>query len=102
LLGDAAHPMTPNLGQGGCQAIEDAVVLAECLATGGNMVQEALAAYEKRRRERTNQIVSRSWRLGKLAQLESPTGRFLRDSLFRLLPSRLAAKGVRDLVRSVA
>src|ERR1700720_3570214 len=31
LLGDAAHPMTPNLGQGGCQAIEDAVVLAACL-----------------------------------------------------------------------
>ena len=32
LLGDAAHPMTPNLGQGGCQAIEDALVLARCLA----------------------------------------------------------------------
>ena len=32
LLGDAAHPMTPNLGQGACQAIEDAVVLAACLA----------------------------------------------------------------------
>ena len=32
LLGDAAHPMTPNLGQGACQAIEDAVVLARCLA----------------------------------------------------------------------
>ena len=31
LLGDAAHPMTPNLGQGACQAIEDAVVLALCL-----------------------------------------------------------------------
>jgi 2-polyprenyl-6-methoxyphenol hydroxylase-like FAD-dependent oxidoreductase len=33
LLGDAAHPMTPNLGQGGCQAIEDAVVLASLLKT---------------------------------------------------------------------
>ncbi|WP_164021206.1 FAD-dependent monooxygenase [Pyxidicoccus trucidator] len=101
LLGDAAHPMTPNLGQGGCQAIEDAVVLAECLARG-DAVDASLTAYESRRRERANQIVDRSWRLGKLAQLESPTGRFLRDSLFRLVPSGLAAKGMRDLVRSAA
>ncbi|MCP3144495.1 FAD-dependent monooxygenase [Pyxidicoccus xibeiensis] len=101
LLGDAAHPMTPNLGQGGCQAIEDAVVLAECLARGG-AVEEALAAYEARRRERANAIVARSWSLGRLAQLESPVGRFMRDSLFWLVPSALAARGVRDLVRSAS
>jgi 2-polyprenyl-6-methoxyphenol hydroxylase-like FAD-dependent oxidoreductase len=101
LLGDAAHPMTPNLGQGGCQAIEDAVVLAECLARG-SAVDAALAEYESRRRERANQIVDRSWRMGQLAQLESPTGRFLRDSLFRLVPVSLAARGVRDLVRAAA
>ncbi len=99
LLGDAAHPMTPNLGQGGCQAIEDAVVLAECLARGG-AVEQALAAYEQRRRERANRFVSRSWSLGRLAQLESPTGRFVRDTLFRLVPTSLAARGVRDAVRS--
>ncbi|WP_343073546.1 FAD-dependent monooxygenase [Pyxidicoccus fallax] len=101
LLGDAAHPMTPNLGQGGCQAIEDAVVLSECLASGAP-VEAALATYEQRRRERANQMVSRSWRLGQLAQLESPTARFMRDALFRLVPSSLAARGVRDLVRSAA
>ncbi|MFP2927053.1 FAD-dependent monooxygenase [Pyxidicoccus sp. 3LG] len=101
LLGDAAHPMTPNLGQGGCQAIEDAVVLAECLGRGG-AIDEALAAYEQRRRERANGMVVRSWSLGRLAQLESPVGRFVRDSLFRLVPSALAARGVRDLVRSAA
>ncbi|MFP2907959.1 FAD-dependent monooxygenase [Pyxidicoccus sp. 3LFB2] len=99
LLGDAAHPMTPNLGQGGCQAIEDAVVLAEQLARG-DTVAASLAAYEALRRERANQIVDRSWRMGQLAQLESPTVRFLRDTLFRLVPSGLAAKGVKDLVRS--
>jgi 2-polyprenyl-6-methoxyphenol hydroxylase-like FAD-dependent oxidoreductase len=98
LLGDAAHPMTPNLGQGGCQAIEDAVVLAECLARAGT-VEDALAAYEHRRRERANRFVSRSWSLGRLAQLESPAGRFVRDALFRLVPSSLAARGVRDAVR---
>ncbi|MCY1014219.1 FAD-dependent monooxygenase [Pyxidicoccus sp. MSG2] len=99
LLGDAAHPMTPNLGQGGCQAIEDAVVLSECLSTEAD-VTRALVTYEQRRRERANQLVLRSWRLGQLAQMESPTGRFLRDSLFRLVPAGLAARGVRDLVRS--
>ncbi len=101
LLGDAAHPMTPNMGQGGCQAIEDAVVLAECLSSGG-AVETALATYEQRRRERANQFVSRSWSLGRLAQLESPAGRFMRDALFRLVPEALAARGVRDLVRSAS
>jgi 2-polyprenyl-6-methoxyphenol hydroxylase-like FAD-dependent oxidoreductase len=98
LLGDAAHPMTPNLGQGGCQAIEDAVVLAGCLARAGT-VEDALAAYEHRRLERANRFVSRSWSLGRLAQLESPAGRFVRDTLFRLVPASLAARGVRDAVR---
>jgi 2-polyprenyl-6-methoxyphenol hydroxylase-like FAD-dependent oxidoreductase len=99
LLGDAAHPMTPNLGQGGCQAIEDAVVLSACLSTEAD-VTRALVTYEQRRRERANQLVLRSWRLGQLAQMESPTGRFLRDSLFRLVPAGLAARSMRDLVRS--
>ena len=43
LLGDAAHPMTPNLGQGAGQAIEDAVVLDECLAASSS-IEEALTA----------------------------------------------------------
>ncbi|MBL0696724.1 FAD-dependent monooxygenase [Comamonas sp. JC664] len=98
LLGDAAHPMTPNLGQGGCQAIEDAVVLGECLA-GDGPVEAALAAYESRRRERANAFVTRSWSLGRMAQWESAAGRFVRNTLFQLVPSGLAARQLRDLVR---
>lgn len=52
LLGDAAHAMTPDLGQGACQALEDAVTLASCLA-GEQEVPTALAAYDERRRPRT-------------------------------------------------
>src|SRR4029450_10146386 len=52
LLGDAAHPTTPNLGQGACQALEDAVVLADCLRQAGGVIS-GLRSYEERRRRRT-------------------------------------------------
>ena len=58
LLGDAAHPMTPNLGQGACQALEDAVVLSRLAASadaGG--LPSALAAYTSARLPRTTQVV---------------------------------------------
>ena len=48
LLGDAAHPTTPGLGQGACQAIEDAVVLADSLSATAE-IASALKAYESRR-----------------------------------------------------
>lgn len=57
LLGDAAHPMLPHVGQGANQAIEDGVALAELLAdTDRTMVEEALVTYESLRRERTTQV----------------------------------------------
>lgn len=61
LLGDAAHSMRPHLGQGGCQAIEDAVVLASYLARSQD-VGDAFAQYEQRRRRRTRLIVQLSRR----------------------------------------
>ncbi len=60
LLGDAAHPMTPFTGQGACQAIEDGIVLAECLRDDPH-VAAALRAYEARRLPRTSEIWNRSW-----------------------------------------
>jgi 2-polyprenyl-6-methoxyphenol hydroxylase-like FAD-dependent oxidoreductase len=68
LLGDAAHPMTPNLGQGACQAIEGAVVLARCLGKPGEAgdVAGALRRYEALRAGRTAAIVRRSRRIGKV------------------------------------
>lgn len=57
LLGDAAHPMTPFMAQGAGQAIEDAVVLARCLAdVGSGAVEAALRRYEAARQTRTAQI----------------------------------------------
>jgi len=97
LLGDAAHPMTPNMGQGGCQAIEDAVVLAGCLAREAD-VPAALAAYERRRIERANSFVLRSHQFGRVTQLESSAGRFVRDTLMRLIPASAATNQVRALM----
>ncbi|WP_084225160.1 FAD-dependent monooxygenase [Paenibacillus pectinilyticus] len=70
LLGDAAHPMLPNLGQGGAQAIEDAIVLARCLRHSD--IPSALLAYEKERKARTNRIVRMSRSMGRIVQLENP------------------------------
>ncbi|MBM7118395.1 FAD-dependent monooxygenase [Archangium primigenium] len=98
LLGDAAHPMTPNMGQGGCQAIEDAVVLARCLAREAE-VPAAFTAYEHRRLRRANAIVTQSFQLGRVAQLTNPVGRFLRDHLARLTPERANLQRLRTLMR---
>jgi 2-polyprenyl-6-methoxyphenol hydroxylase-like FAD-dependent oxidoreductase len=97
LLGDAAHPMTPNMGQGGCQAIEDAVVLAGCLAREAE-VPAALVAYEQRRVKRANGFVSQSFQLGRVGQLENAAARFVRDTLTRLVPTNVTARQVRAVM----
>lgn len=57
LLGDAAHPMTPYMAQGGATAIEDAAVLARCLAeTGGEDINGAFQRFESHRKPRTSRI----------------------------------------------
>jgi FAD-dependent urate hydroxylase len=88
LLGDAAHPMTPDLGQGACQAIEDAVVLARSLDEEGD-IEAALRLYEKRRADRVAYVVRLSRRLGRIGQLENPLLRRLRDATLRAVPKRV-------------
>lgn len=70
LLGDAAHPCTPNLGQGGCMALEDALVLAGCVEQDRNLTT-ALLHYESRRRQRTRHIQERSLLLGRIGQWQN-------------------------------
>ena len=82
LLGDAAHPMTPDLGQGACQAIEDAVILADCLA-GSEDIAAALRAYESRRIPRTSRVVRESRRAGTIAQWSNPLACKFREALLR-------------------
>jgi len=93
LLGDAAHPMTPNLGQGACQAIEDAVALAEQLRSAGS-VASALQQYEAQRLKRANAVVRQSLRVGWVAQWENRWAVTARDTAFKLLPTSIAGKQI--------
>jgi 2-polyprenyl-6-methoxyphenol hydroxylase-like FAD-dependent oxidoreductase len=86
LLGDAAHATTPNLGQGGAQAIEDAWVLARCLADEPSPAT-ALAEYERIRRPRVSWIVAAARRMGAVAHWESPLARAVRDLAVRTTPA---------------
>ena len=99
LLGDAAHPMTPDLGQGAAQAIEDAVVLAACVRAERD-VRAALRCYESRRIERANALVRQSRLTGRVGQLESPLACRLRDAIVRRTPRRLQQRQLERIVGS--
>jgi 2-polyprenyl-6-methoxyphenol hydroxylase-like FAD-dependent oxidoreductase len=97
LLGDAAHPMTPNLGQGGCQAIEDGVLLAVCLRKSGS-VAEGLRAYQDRRIPRTSGIVLASRRIGDFSQWENPLLRTLRDAAMWVTPRKVTIRQIESAI----
>jgi len=91
LIGDASHATTPNLGQGACQAIETAFVIAECLSTEKN-IQSAFQKLEIVRKKNAEKIINTSWTVGKMAHLENRFGIFLRNNLMRLMPKKLTEK----------
>ncbi|WP_040390296.1 FAD-dependent monooxygenase [Catelliglobosispora koreensis] len=68
LLGDAAHAMTPDLGQGACQALIDGAALARCLTTAPN-VQAGLAAYDRERRKPSQRVAAMALRVSRLTAM---------------------------------
>lgn len=88
LLGDAAHPMTLNLGQGACMAIEDGVVLTKCLERASDPAA-ALRAYENQRMKRTSSMVNLAWRLGSMGKWTNPMACAARDQFMHLAFSRI-------------
>ena len=97
LLGDAAHAMTPNLGQGACQAIEDAVVLAECVRAERH-VEGALRLYEGRRKGQADLVARRSRRMAGISQLENPLLCRLRNAAVRAVPLSLQLRQLDPVV----
>jgi 2-polyprenyl-6-methoxyphenol hydroxylase-like FAD-dependent oxidoreductase len=97
LLGDAAHAMLPNLGQGGCQAIEDAAALAASLAIDAD-VPEALSAYERSRKPRAEKVARRSRQMSSLAHQRNPAAVALRNIVMRATPDEVTLRRLDDLV----
>ena len=60
IVGDAAHSTTPDIGQGGCQAMEDAIYLARSLQINTLGLQDSLRRYQNKRNERANELVLRA------------------------------------------
>ena len=94
LLGDAAHAMTPILGQGACQALEDAAVLTAALATEPT-VEAALARYDAERRPRSQSVARAARQAGRMGQqLAHPLAVAVRNTALRLAPARATVRTI--------
>jgi 2-polyprenyl-6-methoxyphenol hydroxylase-like FAD-dependent oxidoreductase len=96
LLGDAAHAMAPNLGQGANSALVDGVVLAEELTRAPSVI-DALAGYDKRRRPLVRRVQQTAGMLQRLCRIEQDTTLRVRDALLAGLARfpRLSEEGIR-------
>jgi len=97
LVGDAAHAMTPNLGQGACQGVEDVATLATLL--DAYEIPEALARYDALRRPHTQAVARQSRQAGWLGQWRSPLAVAIRDRLLAALPmDRMLLRQLRPIL----
>ncbi|RSM89493.1 monooxygenase [Kibdelosporangium aridum] len=92
LIGDAAHAMTPNMGQGACQALEDAVTLGAVLRG-----RDGLAQYDGHRLRRTQSIARMSRQAGKIGLTTSPMIAAARNSLMKLAPDWVMVRSLSQM-----
>lgn len=95
LLGDAAHAITPDLGQGACLALEDAATLAGFARDPD--IDTALQSYDQARRPRTQRLVRESARIGRVAEWRHPAAVALRNTLASLIPARQYLRSSADI-----
>jgi FAD-dependent urate hydroxylase len=98
LLGDAAHAMLTSLGQGACQAIEDAVCLGIQIQKHREDVSIAFENYTNYRKKRTKKVADTSKQIAKVEQLQSDFSVNLRNAAFRILPNRFIEKVNLDIL----
>jgi 2-polyprenyl-6-methoxyphenol hydroxylase-like FAD-dependent oxidoreductase len=90
LIGDAAHATTPNLAQGGCQALEDAYTLVACL-TKIRDIQQAFNRFQTLRQDKTDFVVNQSWRYGQMMHTKSKLKEKLLLLMLRWTPEKYFA-----------
>ncbi|SDI93568.1 FAD-dependent monooxygenase [Chryseobacterium jejuense] len=95
LIGDAAHATTPNMGQGACQAIEDAYVIGKLLEKSSDF-NAAFEEFQKIRRKKVDYIVNTSRTIGKISQWEH--GNSLRNFMMSLIPERINQKMAKKII----
>ncbi|MFK7933541.1 MAG: FAD-dependent monooxygenase [Saprospiraceae bacterium] len=91
LIGDAAHATTPNMGQGACQSIEDAYVIANCLRRNHD-VNAAFAQFQELRQAKARRVVNTSWTIGKMAQWSNGFLIGIRNWAMRITPDSMMKK----------
>ncbi|MEM8856857.1 MAG: FAD-dependent monooxygenase [Chloroflexota bacterium] len=96
LLGDAAHAMTPNLGQGAAQGIVDAWTIVGCIK-GRATINEAFEQFVALRQKEVNQVVAQCWQIGKVTNIRSSWLSGLRNSTLSLVPASVGDRGRRKL-----
>jgi 2-polyprenyl-6-methoxyphenol hydroxylase-like FAD-dependent oxidoreductase len=97
LLGDAAHPIVPFVGQGGCLALEDAYIFGNLLIKYDSDINKTQNVYETLRINRIKTISHMSLRQGHLNHISNPIMVFLRNFVMKYFPS-LAMKSVREKI----
>ncbi len=98
LLGDAAHATTPNMGQGAGQAMEDAIVLVNCLEAYD--FDKAIERYDKLRVKHTAKVIKRSRKIGKVAQKRNRFVAKLRNTMMKVMPNSYASAQTKFLYKS--
>jgi 2-polyprenyl-6-methoxyphenol hydroxylase-like FAD-dependent oxidoreductase len=83
LIGDAAHATTPNMGQGACQAIEDAYIIGKLLEKNKDF-NTIFEQFQEIRRKKIDYVVDTSWKIGQISQWEN--GNSLRNFFMQLIP----------------
>lgn len=96
LIGDAAHATTPNMGQGGCQALEDSWGLT-CALREHDDLEAALTSFQQRRQEKARLVVKNSYTFGKLAQVRNPLLCWLRNWFLSFTPQSVIKKQLKQL-----
>ncbi|KAF3328185.1 zeaxanthin epoxidase [Carex littledalei] len=94
VIGDALHPMTPDLGQGGCMALEDGVILARYLSDAvytGN-IEKGMEKFAKDRRWRCAEVVTRAYVVGFIQQSSNCFVSFLREKVLAKIMAKALLK----------